>query len=226
MAALFSSSDLVQILLATSTSQPDAGDAALAGRIIAAGRNTLTIALRDASPDCASLFASAQRFVLRKTTSHGMLEYDASAELWRDDHGQPRYDYDGDLLLIATIHGSPREIQRREACRFPLRGGARYRLRDSDVWQDGELNDISQGGISLLLREEALALGLRVQLEFAIERQSFSVAAVVRRVEERPYGFRLYATEFVDLDVRERYRLARAIARLELRIIANHIRVN
>ena len=50
---------------------------------------------------------------------------------------------------------------------------------------------------------------------------------VVRRVEERRReGLRLYALEYLDMKAREHNRIARALAKLAMRIIANRVRVD
>ena len=101
----------------------------------------------------------------------------------------------------------PRRVQRREFYRIELRQEARYcdlAFNASGTRETGrtaELHDVSLGGASLWMQDEAVAIRQEFRLDVALNRTVFSVSAAVRRVEIRKGrdDARLTALEYLDL---------------------------
>ncbi len=189
----------------------------IAGRVAVAEDNVLSIILSDPAPQSSNLLLPPTRFIVRKTTPFGILEFDATGRShWVDDA----------LTLQVKLLGTHRSIQRRASFRIELRSEVRYRdLAGSCAdWQTAELNDISLGGASLLAKGNAVQIGHELQLEFSLNRSTFSTSGTVRRIELSKRGqTHLYALEFLTVDVRQQEHMAREMTQLQLRIINSHV---
>jgi c-di-GMP-binding flagellar brake protein YcgR len=217
----FLTHEVVQICFRTQE-HSTAGEMVVSGEVAAAGSKTLKISLDSAVQSCPKPFSDSGRCVIRKRTSRGMLEFDATAE------GQSSTD--GEFTLTVVIAGTPRHLQRRGFCRFIVSSNARYRMLEvigDESWHPAELHDVSLGGASLLLPAHALCIGRRIIVEFTLDEQGFSLTAVVRRIENKHnHGLRLYALEYVELDNRQQRRMSKAIAKLQQRLIRSQIKID
>ncbi len=126
----------------------------------------------------------------------------------------------------------PRRVQRREFYRIELRQEARYcdlafNASGTRDWRTAELHDVSLGGASLWMQDEAVAIRQEFRLDVALNRTVFSVSAAVRRVEIRKGrdDARLTALEYLDLDRRQQDSMARAIVQLQIAIINSRLQM-
>lgn len=212
--------EAVQVCL-FAQSNSAAGETVLEGTIAACGLKTLRILL-NVAPSSPEIFSSSTRYRIRKYTSRGVLEFDASGLIERSADNAP--------MLTATIAGKPRELQRRGSFRFVVASSARYRTAedgDGSCWRPAELHDVSLGGASLLLPAGALHVGQRIFLEFVLDDQGFSVSALVRRIENPHRGrLRLHALEYQGINTRLQNRMSKAIARLQQKRIRARLNVD
>lgn len=222
----FSALDFVRIWRNQTAGTADYEELVGEGEVASVDGETLCLTLQETAIPEALQNGQTPQLLLRKAAAHGMVEVEVRGELCHSADDHPRRDGDGHLLIQATLIGPPHKVQRRAACRFPLDTPARYRLEDGKIWHQAHLYDISVSGIALLVPDEELMIGLRLDVEFDVEEQHFVVPAIVCRLDEhRPTSMALYGLEFSGLEMRERNRLAREIAHLEMRLIANRVRL-
>jgi hypothetical protein len=195
----------------------------LDGKVAFAAGDTLSIVLHNDSRLDRSLIPESSRFVIRKSTPFGILEFDATGQShWMEE----------ELTLTMKLLGTHRQIQRRASCRIELRSEVRYcdlaaAAGGIPEWKTAELHDVSLGGASLSLQNGTLDVGHELFIEFALSNAIFSVPAVVRRVKERHrHDGPLYALEYLDLNTRQQDRMAKAIIQLQLKIISSRVKVD
>jgi len=70
-------------------------------------------------------------------------------------------------------------------------------------------------------------VGQELLVEFVLKDETFSVPAAVRRIEgRRGRNGRLCALQFLELDSRQRGRMAKAIMNLQSKIINSRVKIN
>ena len=91
-------------------------------------------------------------------------------------------------------------LDRRRERRFKLEVEIKITSRNSGIVK-GRTGDISQSGISALLREE-LAIGELVELDFTVPLGRVKIYAIVANRSAFRYGFRFAESKFVDEVIR------------------------
>lgn len=206
----FFPTESVRICLPTPSGSSTEPEIVLSGNVSHATDTTLSIVLRDPLPHRSDVFPFYGCFTLIKSTSLGILEFEASGDLqW----------VDGKLLLEVKMLGEHRSIQRRAFSRIALRAEVRYRelaASSSCEWKSAELHDISAGGVSLVLRDGALNVGQELLISFALDSGIFSESAVVRRIDvgKKVQRHLFYGLEFLNTDEVQRGYITGAIARV------------
>lgn len=223
MHLLFFSTESVRVYIPAQPGVSAEPDIVVAGRVADAKDNTLSIVLNDEALHRSGVFPRCARFIICKSTPFGILEFDANGHWHRKEEK---------VTLEVKLLGSHRSIQRRASFRVELRSEVRYCESAASVsgtrdWKTGELHDISLGGASLLLQDDALEIGQELMIEFALDNTIFSAFVVVRRIEVRKSSrARLYALEYRDLDSRQQDRMAKAMVQLQMRVINSRVEIN
>ncbi len=219
----FSLTDKVQIRIPAQPHEAATAGMVLEGKVAAAGCRTLRITLDNQEQQSSEFFPALTRCVIRKITPRGMLEFDAIGYSQEPEE---------ERTITVTLLGVHREIQRRDACRIECHCEARYRDLAMNTagrlsWKAAELHDVSLGGARLLLRNDTLEVGQELLVEFALNDETFSVPAAVRRIEgRRGRNGRLCALQFLELDSRQRGRMAKAIMNLQSKIISSRVKID
>jgi len=190
------------------------------GKVAAATEKTLSVAISLEEQRPSAFSADVVRCVVRKSTRYGVLEFEARgrSQWWEEE-----------LMLTVTLLGSPREIQRRDSCRIDCHSEVRYRdlAITAPTWKAAELRDVSLGGATLLVQNDTLNVGRELLLEFVLNDEKFSVAAVVRRIERREArSGHFYALEYLEPDNRQQDHMAKAIMKLQLKLISSRVKID
>ena len=216
--------DTVQICLPEQADSSTVLDSALYGRIVNAGESALSITVFDPSLLGPELLAQASRFIVRKVTPSGLMEFSAEGQIRREYHK---------LTLTGKLTGTQRIVQRRDSCRIELRTPARYCElaafgSGAPMWSGAELRDVSLSGASLLLQSNnKLEPGRKLLVEFALDEEKFSVpATVVRLTEEDNQSDTRLGLEYLEMNMRQQDRLARCIIHLQLKHISSRVKID
>jgi hypothetical protein len=162
------------------------------------------------------------RFLIRKSTPLGLLEFDAVGE---SHHADDR------LTLTVDLVGASRDVQRRDSCRIGLGSVARYRNLSApaphveSAWKSAVLHDVSLGGASIRIQDENLEMGQELMVEFTLSGTLFTMPAVVCRVGESASGTRgCCSVQFMDVKIPVQDRMARALTQAQLKIISSRVK--
>jgi hypothetical protein len=192
-------------------------DIVFEGRVVEVMHDTLSISLFDEGSRDFSFVLPSRRFIVRKRTPFGLLEFDGTGYL---DRVEDR------LTLLVRLLGEDRRIQRRDSCRTEVHSAVRYgdfKIADIDrsEWRSAELREVSRCGASLLLEDNLLDIGHKILIEFVLDEAMFSLPAVVCRLVQTGGHARVCSLKYIDLDTQQRDRIATAIIQLQIRIIAS-----
>jgi hypothetical protein len=192
-------------------------DVVFEGRVVEATDDTLSISLIDEGPRSFSCVLPSRRFIVRKRTPFGLLEFDGTGYL---------HNVENRLTLWVRLLGDDRRIQRRDSCRTEVHSAVRYGdLKIADIdrseWRNAELRDVSRCGVSLLLQDNLLDVGHKLLIEFDLNETIFSLPAIVCRLEQTRRHARVCGLQYLDLDSRQRDRIATAIIHLQIGMIAS-----
>lgn len=223
MHLIFFSSEKVRVCIPAQSATSTEPEIVMSGRVANAVDNTLSIVLNDEALHHSGVFPRCARFIICKTTPFGILEFDANG------HSNPDEEK---LTLQVKLLGTHRSIQRRAAFRVELRSEVRYSSLSASVggvraWKSGELLDVSLGGASILSQDDTLETGQELKIEFALDNVTFCASAAIRRIETRKCSHvRLYGLQYLDVDRKQQDAMAKAMSRLQMRIINSRVKIN
>jgi hypothetical protein len=160
-----------------------------------------------------------EEIVIHKNTPTGLLESDARAKTLSSEKR---------LIIAVELTGLFRDVQRRDTCRVGVRSGTHYWKRATgDIgWKVAVPQDISIGGASILLHGEQLEVGDELLIDLEVNGVRFVIPAVACRVGYRPDGSPgCCSMQFMHVDAQQQQSLAKAITKLQLKIISSRLRV-